>query len=220
MKTSFYKTYKYELHPCTSEYSLNLFTVPGICPLECEYCDVKDFKSLDTYTKSELDIVLQTATLHNKVESVIISGGEPTSFTVFLSYIVDYIENYYKVPVWVKTNGVLYDHIKDVVDVVNRWIVRIKMPCDECMHLSRSDVYSKILFDREDVYATTLMNYCKNISKTLELFKNKRKTFCVVIEKHPDLLDDELECMVKFATRYTNSIVIEDITNGNILHVR
>jgi len=91
------------------------------CNLNCSFCDT-DFKTnLKEYTAQEL--AEKTAEYKN-IHSVSLTGGEPLMETDFLKEFLPLCPH----KIYLETNGVLYENLKQILDFIDIVSMDIKLP--------------------------------------------------------------------------------------------
>lgn len=127
---------------CPSDYSAGIFTRITFagCPLSCRYCDagaaagrileadgVTPVKGIELLSPHELAERFRKDGLYYQVSGggLILSGGEPTAYSVFIASLCRYFSPYWKIILHTS----LHCHIEDITrmaSVVTRWIIDLK----------------------------------------------------------------------------------------------
>ena len=125
------------------------------CNLHCRYCDTdykKDKKSI-IYTPKDLAKEI----LHNEVETISLTGGEPLLETEFLLEFLPLIKKQKKV--YLETNGTLVNQLSCVIDNIDVIAADIKLQSatkqknqffinDEFMSIAKKkECFIKVVFD-------------------------------------------------------------------------
>ena len=147
------------------------------CNLNCSYCDT-DFgvnNSIEYTTKELLEICSQNSDCH----SVSLTGGEPLLHTDFIIE----LGKRCNLPIYLETNGVLYNDLKNVIDYVTYIAADIKLPSaaklepmweehEKFLELaSKKDAFAKVVFDENitDFEIHKITHLCKNFDIELVL---------------------------------------------------
>ncbi len=139
------------------------------CNLNCSYCDTDyDVSEAKEYSVDEVaDICNQNLDCH----SVSVTGGEP-----LLN--IEFIKELYKkinLPIYLETNGTLYENLKEVIDYIEYISADIKIPSctglkplwkehDEFLNIaSKKTVFAKVVFDEKinNIEIHKFANLCK-----------------------------------------------------------
>ncbi len=97
------------------------------CNMSCVYCDTpSDGISKDTTLRSAIDRILDL-NKDKAIRTVSLTGGEPLLYSNFLKILMPNLrEKGYKI--YLDTNGVLPDKLKEVIDFVDVLAMDIKLP--------------------------------------------------------------------------------------------
>jgi organic radical activating enzyme len=174
------------------------------CNLSCAYCDTKltelspkykveqnagrgDFKQFDNPVASDQLLQIIAAKLGKKPphHSIVLTGGEPMLQVNFLKAILPDIRKF-GLPVYLETNGVLPDHLAEVVDLVDIIALDYKLPSatglsDYAVEHRKSlqiaqakEVFVKVVFTKE---ARTL-----EIDSVAKLMVEINPELCLVLQ--------------------------------------
>ena len=155
------------------------------CNLNCAYCDT-DFNSDGAviYTPEEL---AEVCNKHSDCHSVSLTGGEPLLNVEFLKSFLPLCD----LPLYLETNGTLYDELGEIVEYLDYISMDIKLP--SCTKLSPQwDKHEKFL----------------NIAKD--------KNTCVKVVFDENITEFEIEKIVHVCSKYGVEIVLQPKMNGNI----
>jgi len=95
------------------------------CNLDCVYCDTR-MKSYRSFSKETL--LSKVMDFEDDYNELVLTGGEPLLYHGFLK---DFIPMYRKVrvmPVYLETNGVLFNELDDIVEFVDVIAMDFKFP--------------------------------------------------------------------------------------------
>jgi len=117
------------------------------CNLSCQYCDTP--QALEVTPEFQVEVVPGTrnikkfknpATVPQLIDlvlsfekppanhSLVLTGGEPLLQVDFIKSFVPELRKSFKLPIYLETNGVLYDHLAEVIDLVDIIAFDIKLP--------------------------------------------------------------------------------------------
>lgn len=151
------------------------------CNLACQYCDTpqaltvsKEFKVEITPGKKDFKKFKNPATVPQLVElisllekpkgvnhSICLTGGEPLLQVDFLKNFIPVLKNEIDLPIYLETNGVLPDHLSEIIDQVDIISFDIKLPSatglspywkehKKALEIAyMKEVFVKIVFTRE-----------------------------------------------------------------------
>ena len=127
------------------------------CNLNCKYCDT-DFKK-DNKTLLYTPQKLASEILHNEVQTVSLTGGEPLMETEFLLEFLPLIKKQKKI--YLETNGTMLNQLSAVIDNVDVISADIKLQSatkqknqffinDEFMSIAKKkECFIKVVFDEK-----------------------------------------------------------------------
>lgn len=151
------------------------------CNLACQYCDTpqaltvsKEFKVEITPGKRDFKKFKNPATVPQLVEfvssfekpkgvnhSICLTGGEPLLQVDFLKNFIPELRKEISLPIYLETNGVLPDHLSEVIDLVEIVSFDVKLPSatglspywkehKKALEIAyMKEVFVKIVFSRE-----------------------------------------------------------------------
>jgi len=147
------------------------------CNLHCSYCDT-DFEvnGAKEYSTEEL---LKICADNSDCHSVSITGGEPLLHTDFIKEIGEKCN----LPLYLETNGVLYENLKEVIDYITYVAADIKLPSaaglspmweehEKFLEIaSEKEVFAKVVFDENitDFEIHKITHLCKKFDIELIL---------------------------------------------------
>ncbi|HOD12974.1 MAG TPA: 7-carboxy-7-deazaguanine synthase QueE [Candidatus Omnitrophota bacterium] len=98
------------------------------CQLGCRVCDTpqgrEDSYGFRTYSRTQL---LKEVSRFSKVSGVSLTGGEPLEQAGFLKIFLPLLRRK-KMPIYLETNGILVQELKDVIHLVDIIAMDIKLP--------------------------------------------------------------------------------------------
>jgi len=95
------------------------------CSLDCAYCDTKP-SSYKTFT--EYALLSKVLEFTEPYQSISITGGEPLEQIAFLKEFLPILKKNLNKEIYLETNGVLYENLKQIVDYVDIIAMDIKLP--------------------------------------------------------------------------------------------
>lgn len=118
------------------------------CNLSCQYCDTpqalatpksfkietvpgsKKFDSLDNPVTAEklIGLISQMESNPGLNHSISLTGGEPLLQVDFLKVFIPSLKEKIALPVYLETNGVLYQHLAEIIDEIDMIAMDIKVP--------------------------------------------------------------------------------------------
>jgi len=164
------------------------------CNLSCRYCDTpqaleipKTFKFEPNPGQKKFEPYNNPATTDQLVElvnrldkpsglnhSVSLTGGEPLLQVDFLKNFIPELKKKVKLPVYLETNGVLPDHLSEIIDLIDITAFDIKLPS-----------------------ATGLSPYWKEHKKALEVAYTKEVFVKIVFTKESKIMEiDEAASLI------------------------
>lgn len=164
-----------------------LFIRFGKCNLNCFYCDT-DFKTdLKVYTAETLYTIVKN---YKNIHSISLTGGEPLMETAFLSEFLPLLNK----PVYLETNGTLYDNLKQIIQYIDIISMDIKLP--SCSKMS------------------DLFNEHKNFIK-IAVENNKEIFLKMVFDEN--ITDEEINKTIEIAQINNLLIILQPKMDGEIL---
>ncbi len=187
-----------------------LYTDINLCNLNCFQCHNRasyDGRS-PFFTYDELSSKLEFLKLLG-VELIIISGGEPF-LSSGLSDAVKFIRQKMGFPVRIDTNGTFPEKIADFIkrDIVDGFALDVKIPLKNSFTDEEKNRFKEILFSNPSVSDKKLLNYVKNVKKSIELIKQfiftRSKKFTIFrTVRYPLLKEEDFE--------FIKSSVVSDV---------
>lgn len=93
------------------------------CNLNCSFCDTK----IDSYTEKTVKEVFEEICSFSSFSCVSLTGGEPLLHWEFIKLLSPLLSRINKT-VYLETNGVLYDNLKEVIDFIDVVAMDFKFP--------------------------------------------------------------------------------------------
>lgn len=157
------------------------------CNLNCKYCDT-DFKNdLKEYTEEEL---IKTVNEYKNIHSISLTGGEPLMEAEFLTGFLPFVKH----KIYLETNGILYEQLKQIIKYVDIISMDIKLP---------SSTKGKDLFGSHEKFIKT--------AKEKELF--------IKIVFDENITEIEINQCCKLAEKYSVEIILQPKMNGEKLEL-
>ena len=155
------------------------------CNLSCKYCDT-DFSIADAkdYEVEELAKIINEA---RDCHSVSFTGGEPLLEKEFLKELFPQIN----VPIYLETNGTLYNELGEVIDYITYISADIKLPSCTC---------NKELWNEHE-------SFFKIASK---------KTLFAKAVFDENITEFEIERMCNIAKKYNIELILQPMMRGKI----
>ncbi|MFC1571364.1 7-carboxy-7-deazaguanine synthase QueE [Candidatus Margulisiibacteriota bacterium] len=98
------------------------------CNLSCQYCDT-NFEAKKQATVAQLVEIIQSLDKPKGVShSISLTGGEPLLQVDFLKNFLPELKTTMKLPIYLETNGVLPDHLAEIIELVDIIAFDIKLP--------------------------------------------------------------------------------------------
>lgn len=123
------------------------------CNLKCAYCDTEfDSKDAKDYTIEEIKQIIDS---NKDCHSISLTGGEPLLHTDFIKELAKNTDT----PLYLETNGTLYEKLKEVIEFITYVSADIKLPSatglKECWveHekffeiAKQKELFAKVVFD-------------------------------------------------------------------------
>lgn len=145
------------------------------CNLLCKYCDT-EYHEGKSYTPEEL--LNETAQYNlNSMHSISLTGGEPLLHYEFLKEVLPQMSN----KIYLETNGVLYNPLKEVIDFIDIISMDIKLNSSakigdvfnshekflEVAKKSHKEIFAKIVFD--ETIEDFEINECTALGKEFKM---------------------------------------------------
>ena len=112
------------------------------CNLSCNYCDTDFSSSFKEYSADELIDYLKSNFDFNTINSVSLTGGEPLLSVDFLKEFLPKL----KLPVYLETNGTIYEKLEDIINEIDYISADIKLP--SCSGLQNSFEKHQLFFEK------------------------------------------------------------------------
>jgi organic radical activating enzyme len=124
------------------------------CNLNCSYCDT-DFEQEDSEEYS-LDDILKIIEDNSDCHSLSLTGGEPLLQKDFIKE----LGKTAKLPLYLETNGTLYENLEEVIDYIDYISMDIKLPSSTSLppmwdkhekfikSSLKKDLFVKVVFDK------------------------------------------------------------------------
>ncbi len=178
-------------HP--GKFSILLYTNFHLCNLNCYHCHNRNhFRGEPVYMDyGELSHRLSMAKLLG-VELVIVSGGEPTlepNLEEGLSFIKEF-----GFPVRIDTNGTNPEKLQVLIEkgLIDGVALDVKVPLLDDYTPDQAKRFKRILFSREDVDDSHLLEYKDKLKLTIKLIKKYSLPFLILrTVEYPLLKEDE-----------------------------
>lgn len=163
------------------------------CNLRCAFCDTQ----LESFKEYSVQEVCSRIMSFKDCHSVCLTGGEPLMQAEFIRSLLEAVKDSKK-KIYLETNGVLFENLDRVIDLVDIISMDFKLPSStkgsECFSaheefLKRSlahDLFIKIVIGRE-VEKT-------EIERSIEIIKRLRPEVRVVLQ--PSWLDSNRELLI------------------------
>lgn len=162
------------------------------CNLSCRYCDTEDMLAADK-CDLENDKVLDNPVtltdvlpyikkrLQEKHHSISLTGGEPLLYTDFINELADEV----KQPLFLETNGTLYEQLAEVIDNIDIISMDFKMP--DAVGRDLWQLHEKFLriASKKDVYVKVVLadeTLKSDFEKALELLNSVDKNILLIIQ--------------------------------------
>jgi len=154
-----------------------LFHIPGlICNLDCYKCHNKYFSKQNKkpyYTYNELKDILKKAKLM-QIESIIISGGEPTLLLSPLIELLEFIKDFGFKFIRIDTNGTKPDAVKYLLEkaLVTHFAIDVKIPLDveNSRWHENLELWDQVLFSGKKKFSEVI-EYTINLKQTFEYLR-------------------------------------------------
>ncbi|MCM8831418.1 MAG: 7-carboxy-7-deazaguanine synthase QueE [Candidatus Omnitrophica bacterium] len=93
------------------------------CNLNCKFCDTH----LDFYQEMTVEEVIEKIFSFDNYHSISLTGGEPLIQVDFLKELLFFLKEKKKI-IYLETNGILFDSLKDIVDFLDIIAMDFKLP--------------------------------------------------------------------------------------------
>lgn len=173
------------------------------CNLNCDYCDTEfGAENSKEYSIDELiEIVNQNLDCH----SVSLTGGEPLLHTEFIKEFAQKS----KLPIYLETNGILFENLKEVINYIDYVSADIKLP--SCTGM-------KSYFEEHDKFfgiANTKCLFAKVVFNS-SITKEEIKNICELCKKYD--IELILQPMMEGKIPSVNSKFMEEVLNSCLKH--
>ena len=155
------------------------------CNLHCNYCDTEfDIQNSKEYSIEELLTIVNKNT---DCHSVSFTGGEPL---LSISFLKEFLPQC-KLPVYLETNGTLYENLSEIIDYVDFISADIKLP--SCTGLTP-------MWDKHDKF-----------------FKiaSEKKLFAKMVFDN-SITKEEIEKAVQLCQKYDIELILQPKMDGNV----
>jgi organic radical activating enzyme len=98
------------------------------CNLSCQYCDTVLDSKLTVSADELLKLICDLNKPAGVVHSICLTGGEPLLQVDFIKQFIPIFKKEFKLPLYLETNGVLPDHLAEILDLVDIIVMDIKLP--------------------------------------------------------------------------------------------
>jgi len=98
------------------------------CNLSCQYCDTPQTSKLAVSVEELIKLVCDLDKPAGAVHSTCLTGGEPLLQVDFIKQFIPVLKQSIKLPLYLETNGVLPDHLAEVIEQVDIIAMDIKLP--------------------------------------------------------------------------------------------
>ena len=156
------------------------------CNLNCKYCDTRFKKDNSTKQYSVHD--LAEIILHNEIETVSLTGGEPLTEIKFLNEFLPLIKNHKKI--YLETNGTLTNELASIIDYIDVIAADIKL---------ESSTKQENQFEINDEF--------------LSVAKEKECFIKVVYDEY--ITKEEISNVINIAQKYNIPLVLQPVMNKN-----
>lgn len=184
------------------------------CNLHCKYCDTDFTTNLKEYSAQELADI---ANKYKNIHSISLTGGEPLSDIDFLVEFIPLVSS----KIYLETNGVLFENLKKVINLVDIISMDIKLPSTSGntdlfdLHKkfinvakeAKKEIYLKVVFDEnitEGEIASTVQLAQEN--NLLIVLQPKMDGDCLRLK--PEFL---YETYYKFVSKHKNTRLIPQV---------
>ena len=155
------------------------------CNLNCDYCDT-EFDAADSKDYSVSDLI-RIVDENKDCHSVSLTGGEPLLHTEFLKEFLSHCS----LPVYLETNGILAQRLKEIIDYVTYISADIKLP--SCTGLEPKWEEHDKFFD---------------VGKSKELFAK------AVFDS--GITDEEIKSAAELCKKYNIELVLQPMMQGKV----
>ncbi len=151
------------------------------CNLACQFCDTRP----TSYKVMNLDQALNVLSGLGKFHSVAITGGEPLLQVDFLKSFCSKLKEKKKI-IFLETNGVLYQNLKEIISWVDMISLDFKLPSSTGLRLywsqhekfiqiaQKTNLFVKIVIGRNLIF--------KDLDKAIELIKGVNFGLTLVLQ--------------------------------------
>lgn len=148
------------------------------CNLSCQYCDSPQSLVVQSNNPVSITQLIELISMLDKPagihHSISLTGGEPLLQVDFLKNFIPEMKKSIKLPLYLETNGVLPDHLAEIIDLVDIIAMDIKLPS-----------------------ATGLSPYWKEHKKTLEIAYMKEVFVKIIFSKESKVKEiDEASVLI------------------------
>lgn len=173
------------------------------CNLNCNYCDTDfDYNNAKDYSVEELLKIIEE---NSDCHSVSLTGGEPLLQTSFLKVLLPKI----KLPVYLETNGTLFNELLDIKKYLSYIATDIKLP--SCTNLQPLwDEHYKFLQNTIGVQTYIKVVFDENIThEEINIICNYAKEFDLELVLQPKMCGNELSVKPDFFENKFNECFIK-----------
>lgn len=181
------------------------------CSLKCRFCDTQlnRFEEINT-----LELIKKIKPLSDNLHSLAITGGEPLEQADFLKIFLSLArkENF---KIYLETNGVLYNGLKDLIDFIDIVSMDIKLPSSTGLKAFWQEHQNFLeIASEKDVFIKTVICLStteEDLTRAVSLISQNNKKVPLVLQ--PDTFELNQELLNKI-------LAFKDIASASLEDVR